>query len=548
MQLSYTGHVVRSEWRWLFLVSIILILLIIAPLLIVALRSLETNNWQFMGALVASTDTSALLSRMLQGAHGNWLQTFQFTPDRHQGVLIQLIYAMLGAISRPNPSAVIVMFHLARLISGMLMFVAIYQLGANIWVKIRTRRIFFVVASLGTGWGWVFLLLQSDITSIDFTAPQASAFYSAMTNVHFPLTIAALAVLAAIIVGVLRPGNHEEPNVKNVGVVAFFVSLGLAFLYPEAFIPLGSAVLGSILAQWWNRGFHQREIRWGLWILVPALPIIAYYIITFSLNDAVASWIAQRGAVLVSVFDILIGLGFLSLIALPGLWRAVRYFEADGDRFMILWLGSMVLFAILPLGLSHIVLVGLILPVAYFVTRSIEDFWFQFIARRHRRYVYVVVTLLIALGNFYTLILPIVPILQLNRGTYATLDPAYVPALTWISEHTQQNDVVLASPRVSRWVPLWANARTYYGHPYETRFASERREDVLRWYREQDVNQCNDVLYWRPVVGNVYPIRYVILGPSERALGQTVCVDDLSFVASFDDVTIYTTALSNVIP
>jgi hypothetical protein len=97
MQLSYTGHVVRSEWRWLFLVSIILILLIIAPLLIVALRSLETNNWQFMGALVASTDTSALLSRMLQGAHGNWLQTFQFTPDRHQGVLIQLIYAMLGA-------------------------------------------------------------------------------------------------------------------------------------------------------------------------------------------------------------------------------------------------------------------------------------------------------------------------------------------------------------------------------------------------------------------------------------------------------------------
>src|SRR5688500_8825855 len=146
---SYTGFVTRSEWRWVFLVSITLLLFSFTPFIAIAILNPPNANWQFMGAIHDHQDSAASMARIRQGLEGQMLVQFAHTPEQHTGALIHPIYALLGQLSRLTIPSPILWFHLGRMIVSLFMYVAIYQLGASIWVKINTRQIFFVIASIG---------------------------------------------------------------------------------------------------------------------------------------------------------------------------------------------------------------------------------------------------------------------------------------------------------------------------------------------------------------------------------------------------------------
>ncbi|MCA9913106.1 MAG: hypothetical protein KC496_07145, partial [Anaerolineae bacterium] len=289
----------------------------------------------------------------------------------------------------------------------------------------------------------------------------------------------------------------------------------------------------STIIQW----VHQqkvtiREWRWGLWLFVPALPILAYDFLLLVHNPGVASWVMQRG-LLPSVPGLLIGLGLPLLIAIPGLWRAVRNFEADGDRFMLLWLLAMLIFGYLPLPEQHYFWLGLMLPITYFATRSMEDFWLKYVRRRRRNLIYILGLPILGLSQIVWLFAPLIPIYN-GSTTGVTLEPDYVVAFEILNERTTANDVILASPSVSLWIPTWVGTHVVYGHYAETPDATEMRDEVLNWYRISDqLEECSELL-------EKYGIQYVIIGEHERNLGDAACAETLQEVAEIGDVSIYT--------
>jgi hypothetical protein len=533
---SYTGFVTRSEWRWVFLVSITLLLFSFTPFIAIAVLNPPNANWQFMGAIHDYQDSAASMARIRQGVSGQMLVQFAHTPEQHTGALIHPIYALLGQLSRFTIPSSILWFHLGRMIVSLFMYVAIYQLGASIWVKFTTRQIFFVIATIGSGFGWIYALLtqlQGAAIVPDLMLPQLYPFYSSAVNVHYPLTIACLAWLASAIIPILRPGETAEPSVANEGLMVFLVSLFLAFVYPDALLPLSVAYALSVIIEWRLRGkITAREVRWGLWILVPALPLIAYDLLTLTSNPAVAAWVMQRGNRVPSLPMLLLGLGLPLIMALPALYRAVRRFEADGDRFMLLWLLSMILLMYLPLQLDQYLLAGLMLPVAYFATRGVVDFWFERIKRRYRGWVYVIMTPLLLLSHIFWLYLPVFPIIQgWNNVDGNVLEQDYVDAFNYLDSEIRRGTVILASPDVSTWIPVWTDGRPVYGHYAETADAEVKLQAVNEWYRASG-EACAAVL-------TTYNVRYVILGPREREIGAGSCVQGLTLAAASDNVNVY---------
>lgn len=542
---SYTGFVTRSEWRWVFLVSITLLLFSFTPFIVIAVLNPPNASWQFMGALHDYQDSAASMARIRQGVEGYMLVQFAHTPEPHTGALIHPIYPLLGLLSRFTIPSSILWFHLGRMIVSLFMYVGIYQLGASIWVKITTRQIFFVIASIGSGFGWVYALLtqlSGEAIVPDLMLPQLYPFYSSAVNVHYPLTIACLAWLASAIVPILRPGETAEPSVSNAGLMVFLVSLLLAIVYPDALLPLSVAYGISVLIQWRvRRKITAREVRWGLWILVPALPLIAYDLLTLMSNPVVAEWVMQRGSRVPSVPMVLVGLGLPLIMALPALYRAVRYFEADGDRFMLLWLLSMIILMYLPLQLDQYLLAGLMLPVAYFATRGVVDFWFEYIKRRYRGWVYIVVTPLLLLSHIFWLYLPVFPIVQgwsIVNGD--VLEQDYIDAFAYLEREIKRGDVILASPDVGTWIPVWTDGRPVYGHYAETVDADLKLQAIYEWYRADGVD-CRTLLA-------TYDVRYVILGPRERRIGPGLCVAELTLVAASDNVNVYVVPTSYIMP
>ncbi len=534
MQSRQTVHIMAAEWRWVIVVASAFVLLAISPLLWVALHG--TPGWQFMGVLHNYLDGSTYISKMQLGYEGSWLVYFQHTPEAHNGAFIQVIYLLLGHLSRLVAIPPILMFHVARVGAALFMYVALYQLGATIWTRVRSRRIFFLVVTLGSGLGWLFAPLTQNTTYPDLAIPEAFPLYSTFMNVHFPLTIACLALLAGLFITAFRPGAAEDPTVDSSWPLVSLLSVILALLYPQALVPIGAALflyVGMIFLR--TRRLQARMIRWLLAVTLPAVPIAAYYTITVMYNPAMAIWNAQNVTFTPSLPIMLVGFGIPLLVALPGIFRAVRRFESDGDGLMLLWLLCILVAIYLPLNVQRRFAVAAMIPIAYFATRSIEDVWLPRINRRWRPMAACLFIPLIMVSQILMLFLPVLPAItgspQAAVGIFLEYD--YATVFTWLDSRTESTDVVLAAPIPSAWIPGWAGARVVYGHPYETLDADTKLQQVQDWYDGKDSSaSCDTIL-------KQYNVRYVLYGPEEQKLGHTTCLDDLHLIAQSGGVSVY---------
>lgn len=528
MQTQSTVHITPAEWRWVVIFGGALVIVAFVPFLWVALSGVVGTQWQFMGVLNNYRDGATYLSKMQQGMNGSWLVYFWHTPEAHSGAFIQVIYPALGQLARFVGLQPIALFHAARVASSFVMYMALYQMGASIWMRLRARRIFFVIAAVGSGLGWFFYPWMPDANFPDLTIPEMFPLYSSLVNVHFPLALTCLALIASVVIVAFRPGESGDPAVHNGGLLAGVLSFALSLLYPQALLPIGIAVGIYVVVRWYQqRGFRQRELRWLLVVVLPAVPMAAYYAAAITYNPALNEWTRQNVTPAPPPLVLLLGLGVPLLMALPGIYRAVRRFEPDGDQFMLIWLLVMLVMVYLPTTIQRRFAAGMMIPIAYFATRSLEDFWFRYVNRRWRYRLLVVVVPLMTLS----IVLLLAINLRVNIGPFLSRD--YAGALLWLHDHTRSSDVILASEEVSVWIPAWAGARAVYGHPYETLDAATKRRAVLDWFGGQ-VDNCQALL-------DDYQVRYVIVGPLEEQLGPSNCLESLRLVARSGGVAIYAT-------
>ncbi|MEO8610811.1 MAG: hypothetical protein ABI690_23140 [Chloroflexota bacterium] len=525
MQASRNSiHITSAEWRWVVIVAVGLTALAFIPFLWVAVSGVSGTDWQFMGVLNNYRDGATYLSKMAQGMEGSWLINFRHTPEDHSAVFIQALYPTLGQLARLVRIPSIALFHAARVVASLIMYLALYHLAASIWTRLRTRRLFFLLVAFCSGLGWLFS--NGDVTFPDLSIAEMYPFYSSLVNVHFPLSIACLALLTSIFITEFRPGAVGDPGISNGGLIAGLLSFALSLLFPQALVPFGIAIGLYVLIYWYQkRKFTGRELRWLLVLTLPAIPMAAYYVAIVSYNPVIAEWNRQNITPAPSPINFVLGLGVPLLIALPGIYRAVRRFEADGDRLMLLWFVAMVVLMYLPTNIQRRFIAGMMIPLAYFATRALEDFWFHYVNRRWRVRLLVFVIPVMTFTNLLLLVL------NLNVTVGPFLQHDYAVAFQWLKDRTTSDDVILASEPVSVWVPSWVGTRVVYGHPFETLNAEVKKQQVLDWYDGQTTD-CKMLL-------TEYHVQYIIDGPEEAALGSTACFNDLNPVFQIGSVSVY---------
>lgn len=536
MQSGFTAHVTPAEWRWATLVAVALVLLAFLPYGLLVFTSVATSDWQFMGILHNSRDGATYLSKMMLGVQGEWLVHFQHTPEDHAGAFIQVIYPALGQLAGFTGVPVLVLFHVVRVVAAVFMYLAIYQLAATVWMRIRTRRIFFVVTSLAAGFGWLYAIFSGGrVDAPDLSIPEAFPLQSTFGNVHFPLAIACLALLVSIIVEVFRPGASEEPHANNGGVTSVILSLALALLYPQALVPLGGALALYVAWRWWRKKrIVRRELLWLLVLLLPVVPLAVYYAAVVIYNPAMAEWSRQNVTTAPSPPVMLIGFALPLILAAPGIYRAIRQPDAHDDRFMLIWLLVMLVAIYLPTNIQRRFAIGMMLPLAYFATRALEAFWFPRFSNRRWRYRMLVIALpLMAFTHLFVLFVPLLPAL-VNRPESAQglfLERDYLPIFEWLNLRATPDDVVLAAEDVSLWLPGWSSVRVVYAHPFETLQANVKEQQVIDWYATGA--DCQSLL-------EAYNVTYIIYGPEESRLGAGPCLESLQQVVRSGEVAIYT--------
>ncbi|GAB4508900.1 MAG: hypothetical protein OHK0046_02740 [Anaerolineae bacterium] len=531
-----TGHITSTEWRWVVVISSLLVTLAFVPFLWVLISGLTDSDWQFMGALHGYQSTAVDLAHVFQGRQGNWQSIYLHTSEVQDSAWIAPVYTLLGQIARITTISSVAIFHAARVGAALFMYLTLYQLAASIWMRLRTRRIFFLLVAVGSGFGWFMAPLTGSDRFLDVSSPQAFPFYSTLINVHYPLAIGLMALVSSIIVRIFRLGEAQNPSLSNEGLLMLVVGMLIAMVYPLAFVPVALAFGLGLVAHWWKwKTVPRLQVRWWVWFVVPAVPFLAYDVAVLLYNTPVSEvWMQQNRITTPNVFMLALSFGLVLILALPGMWRAVRRFESDGDQYMLLWIGVALVLIYLPVFAQQRFTVGLMIPLAYFATRSLEDFWFNHIQRRWRMRLMFGFLPLIAATQLFVLLLPLRPISanDFSQASGLLLQRDYLVAFEWLRRNVGTGDVVLGAPRTSLWLPPWTGASTVYGHPSVTLHPKLKRQTVEKWYGTETADHCEDLL-------NDYTVRYVLYGPQEMRLGDASCVLQLGQPIRFGNVRIY---------
>jgi hypothetical protein len=528
-------HISPAEWRWVMIVGGILVLLAFVPLLWVILFG--QSEWRLMGTLPNFWDGASYFSKMRLGFEGQWLVTFQHTAETHSGAFIQTLYPLLGHISRWTSIPFLVLFHVARAFAALFMYVALYQLGAMVWSRVTARRLFFGIAAVGSGFGWLFSFVVSNTDFPDFALlPEAYPFFSSLMNAHFPLTIACLALLAGLCIGAFRPGADRNVAQRYGWAIAAVLSFALCVLYPQSLVPFAGALLMVVAVQMLRRRkVSAYVLRYPLAVILPAIPFGLYILAIVSANPAMQEWNRQNVTAAPPPLAFLVGFGLPLLLAVPAILRAVRRFDSDGDRLMLFWLLCMIVAIYLPTNIQRRFAVGMMIPIAYFATWALMDFWLPKIRRTLQRPAVIAVIATMAISPFLLLILLSTRIAsQPQSASGVLLQSDYADAFAWLDQRGNDDTVILAAPSVSAWIPAYTGHRVIYGHPYETLYADERLAQVQQWYSTSDPQACSDLL--NTSLSNV---RYVLYGAQEAELGGGLCNELLRRVVQFGDVIIY---------
>lgn len=539
----------RSGWGWALAVSLAVVALSTLPYATGYLA--QTPGLRFAGAVFDLQDYHSHLAKMWQGYRGEWRYRVLFTPEEHEGAYLQTFYVALGHLARVLGLGVPLTYHATRVVAGLVCLLVVYWFVGQFTAG-EVQRVSFLMAATSAGLGWLVELVRptppGGISPIDFWLMDAYTFFSLFTFPHFSLAIALLLCLY----GVLLRLAHGAPGVRSERVptlwalAAVFLSWGLGLIHPYALL-LADLVPALYLV---GLSISGRQLPVRLLVTLALMgvaqaPLLLYDYRVFATSSVFRAWAAQNVTPSPPFHYYLLGYGLVALLAVWGARSAVR--TSPRARFLLLWGAVALPLAYLPWGLQRRFVeglqVGLCVLAGYGLVNGLMPVlagplgWaarrVQCSPRRIRWLAQAAILALATLSNLYLV------------GSYTLAAAARHPLLfrtadelagvEWLAGHSRWDETVLAAYENGNWIAGSIGHRVVLGHWAETVDYAAKREQVATFYASATPEgKRRDLL-------NRWGVRYVYVGPQERALGgfDPVAVSGLEPVFERGDVAIY---------
>lgn len=495
----------RDEWLWTVTVSVFIVILTTVPYLAGYLFS--TPERAFTGAVYNLIDYNSHLAKMQQGYLGSWRWKILFTSEPHEGKFINLFYLSLGHLARALRLDLVWTYHLARFMGGVLVLALAYRFIALFLEKKEWRRTAFLLASLGSGLGWLFLpLFPRDLYPIDFWLIDFYLFFSIMVFPHFSFSISFM--LGAWLL-LLRRGSEPGP-LEALG--AALSSMALTLIHP--FMPL---ILNLVPALFWTlEAIAERHLplrkfaSLGLMLLFQ-IPYVLYCYLLFTRDPVFSGWTSQNITLSPPPHYYLVGAGLMGLLALPGIFAPGVPFKKKA--FPLLWAILTLALAYGPWKFQRRLTLGWTLPGGILASWGWHSALEPFLPRALKGKARTLRFALVAFASISNLSLIALALLNLAKGHPDAYYPVeIVRAVDWLGVHSVPEEVTLSAYWTGNFIPARTGHRAFLGHDMETIDFARKLEIVQGFFgRFSGEEKCSLL--------EKYGISYIFFGPYEKAIG-----------------------------
>ncbi|NLG97315.1 MAG: hypothetical protein GX491_08145 [Chloroflexi bacterium] len=530
--------------RFEFYLSLLVILILASLPYGIAIIS-AGEDAVFTGAIYNAMDNASYLAKMYQGRLGAWSFTLPYTAEPGSGTYLFMFYVFLGHVARWTRLSLILTYHIARIVSSVLLLLALRAFLERIFSKhpIMLRFVFWLLI-MGSGMGW--LVIGTGYMTADYWVAEAYPFQSMLLNPHFPLGMAVLVRIFTLLMD--ETIAYREWRLLGLG-------LALSIVMPFGVVIALLVATGWVVWSW----LETRCLYWKPYVSLGALggPFLLYQYWVSMTHPVLSGWNAQNVTSSVPFWDFVLSLSPAVLIGLFGLIRMMREGSNPARRILVTWfvLGPLLIY--LPTTLQRRFMFGYFIPVAVMAGFGIEELRRVFRTYLQRKPVPSdhspaqqpetpgrIGKLLFILQVPSTLLLLFMAILS----TANTVDSLFMTkgearALAWIEDHTPRDALILASPKIGTLIPAFTGRRVIWGHSFETINADEEELRVTEFFQTPGDEVSLSLLSERRV-------DYLFIGPRERELmGDDRNFDwgslpELSPVFSDEGVQIYAVKLN----
>jgi hypothetical protein len=503
-----------------FLPLVVVILAVTVPYL--AAAQLGGPEYRFTGFLFNPQDGATYLAKMSQGLSGSWRFTLPYTAEPGNGAYLFLFYLSLGHLAGFTGLPLVLIFHLARIISVVLLVLALGRFFDHVFrLRPAMNRPAYWLALFGAGMGW--LVVFSGSIPADFWIAEAYPFLSMLQNPHFPLGLALILWSFCLLIEKDLPGRYLQ-----LAVVGLLISIILPFGIVVVVLVFGVVAAANLL--------EYRRLDWLPVFFLGSLggPFLLYQFWAIQSDPVLAGWNAQNVTLTPPVWDVLLSFSPVLLLAV---YASVQILRSPAERahlpvrLMLAWLVLGLVLMYSPFSLQRRFMLGFYIPAAALAGIGI-DMMRQAYPRLAGRLVMVVFLLAIPTN---LLLLAIGTAGAASRPPQLYLSHEEDAALAWIRDNTPRDALILASPEMGLFIPAYTGRRVIYGHPFETVNADQEKETVIAFFAESSW-QSRD-----PGLLEQRKVDYIFFGPREQGLRGSVPPEGMPFpqVFSSGQVQIY---------
>ena len=428
----------------------------------------------FSGFLSNPQDGNSYLAKMRQGFDGGWLFHNTYTAEEHGRAPLFLLHILLGKATALFGIDLIFVYHLARIIFGLILLISVHCLYVKFTSDRMVRRSAFLILAFGSGLSWLTVFWGH--TGTDLTIPESNVFHELFANPHFTFGQAAFVWALLFYIQAI-----EEKKSRN-GVIAGALMMVAVIAQPFVYITMAvlGLVWGALSLRSEDSGIYLGTVlkTYALVVLIPLPYLLVAYLFLYE-DPVLARWTSQNITLSPPPWDYIIGGGFPLLLTIFGaktLWRRDGVGPTQG-RFILAWLIAMSLLVYFPVEFQRRLSIGMSIPLSlaagFGLMRMVE--W-----TGSRRAVRAVALGFCIPTSLFLITISVVGALYLRSPFYIPEDE--VRAYNWLRENTQKEDVVLAGEVAGNQIPAWTGRRVVWGHPFETIDSERKRKLVEDFY------------------------------------------------------------------
>jgi hypothetical protein len=517
----------KKEWRFVILLSIVLILITTLPYIYAALNAPSGHFWNGIHAITPG-DSAVYFSFITQIKDGNWLLQDNFTSEVQSGGLFNLFWLKIGLFAKIFHLSPIWAFQLARIILIPILIIVLYFLTSYFLENISQRKAAMIFLSFASGIGAYFVglfdkLFPYDPNSfvykwlMDIWIPDSNIFLSLYQSPHFVFSLTLMVIFFLLIILAFKNNNYRYS--LAAGLVALFWFNFHPFYFPYIFAIIFVYLLYLIYkTKKWQLIYH------FLLALILALPFVIYHYYKIKTDFVIGQRAAQNVTITPDFLFIGLGFGFLLFMAIVSIFfllKNKKLWVNEKYMFIVIWLCVGFILVYSPIFFQARFLQGLQIPMVFLtiILFSKLALWFE---KKYSRLYLAVKQNYVILGFLFLIFFGFSTFFNLVRDIYYFktqlpnfyLPKEFVTAVKQLEEDNISKKAVISFEYNANLIPAFANVQTFLSHRIETLYYWDKEKKYQDFFNDQyNAEQLKEFF-------NDYNLGYLFFSSLERKFSK----------------------------